>query len=159
MSNLFKGILVVLFLSQVSVAKAQNTAKSKLDKNVPAIVLEKFSIDFPTHDPVWFSQYQGRYNQKLVFEGKFIFDNRYSSAVYDINGNLLAFTATVDKYELPEAITAYMTANYPSFPIVETLLVTRDMKDVTYEVGIYIDNQLVIEVFSENGDFIKSTKA
>jgi hypothetical protein len=159
MSNLFKAFLVSLLLFHVSIANSQNTNKSKLDNNVPAIVLEKFSLDFPSHDPVWFSQYQGRYNEKLVFEGKFIFDNRYSSAVYDINGNLVAFTATVEKYELPEPVITYMTANYPSFPIVEVILVTRDMKDVTYEVGIYINNQLVIEVFSETGDFIKSTKS
>jgi len=158
MSNIFKGILVVLLLFQVAVSDAQNSNKSKLERNIPEIVLEMFSQKFPSQDPVWFSQYQGRYNQKLVFIGKFIFDNRYSLAVYDINGNLIAYAATIEKNEIPEKVIKYMTEKLPSFPIVEALLVTRNKNDVTYEIGIYIDNQFVIEVFSENGDFIKSTK-
>lgn len=159
MSNIFKGILVVILLFQANISCAQNTNKSKLEKNIPDIVLERFSQKFPSHDPVWFSQYQGRYNQKLVFEGKFIFDNRYSSAIYDQDGNLIAFAATIEKNEIPDKVNQYMTENLPSFSIVEALLVTRNINDVTYEIGIYIDNQFVIEVFSKNGDFIKSTKA
>jgi len=159
MSNIFKGILVVLLLFQFTVSDAQISNKSRLERNIPEIVLEMFSQKFPSQDPVWFSQYQGRYDQKLVFEGKFIFDNRYSSAVYDKEGNLLAFATTIDKNEIPEKVIKYMTEKFPSFPIVEALLVTRNLSDVTFEIGIYIDNQFVIEVFSENGDFIKSTKA
>jgi len=159
MSNIFKGILVVLLLFQFTVSDAQISNKSRLERNIPEIVLEMFSQKFPSQDPVWFSQYQGRYDQKLVFEGKFIFDNRYSSAVYDKEGNLLAFAITIDKNEIPEKVIKYMTEKFPSFPIVEALLVTRNLSDVTFEIGIYIDNQFVIEVFSENGDFIKSTKA
>lgn len=159
MSNIFKGILVVLLLFQFTVSDAQNRNKSKLEKNIPEIVLEMFSQKFPSQDPVWFSQYQGRYNQQLVFEGKFIFDNRYSSAVYDKDGNLLAFAATIEKNEIPDKVIKYMNEKFPSFPIAEALLVTRNLNEVTFEIGIYIDNQFVIEVFSENGDFIKSTKA
>ena len=158
MSNIFKGILVALFLFQFTVSDAQISNKSKLQRNIPEIVLEMFSQKFPSQDPVWFSQYQGRYNQKLVFMGKFIFDNRYSSAVYDKEGNLIAFAATIEKNELPDKVIKYMTEKFPSFPIAEALLVTRNLNDVTFEIGIYINNQFVIEVFSENGDFIKSTK-
>lgn len=159
MSNIFKGILVVLLLFQVTVSDAQNSNMSKLERNIPEIVLELFGQKFPSHDPVWFSQYQGRYDQKLVFEAKFIFDNRYSSAIYDKVGNLIAFAATIEISEIPDKVAKYMNEKYPSFPIVEAFLVTRNLNDVTFEIGIYIDNQYVIEVFSENGDFVKSTKA
>lgn len=159
MSNIFKGILVVILLFQATICDAQNSNKSKLEKNIPDIVMERFSEKFPSHDPVWFSQYQGRYNQNLVFEGKFIFDNRYSSAIYDKEGNLIAFASTIEKNEIPDKVTKYMAEKFPSFPIVEALLVTRNINDVTYEIGIYIENQFVIEVFSKNGDFIKSIKA
>ncbi|UQD56528.1 hypothetical protein [Flavobacterium sp. K5-23] len=159
MSNIFKVILCIVVLMQVSVLGAQNLNESKLERNVPLIVLEIFDQKFPSQDPVWFSRYQGRFNEKLVFEGKFIFDNRYSIVVYDINGNLLAFAATIDNKEIPDNAIKYMTENYPSFPIVEALLVTRGKEEVTYEIGIYIDNQFVIQVFTKTGDFIKSTKA
>jgi len=138
---------------------AQSVNSPKPEKNVPAIVLEKFRTKFPSSDPVWFSQYQGRYDQKLVFEGRFIFDNRYSSAVYDNDGNLVAFAATIEKSEIPNSVLKYMNENYPSFPVIDALLVTRGENEKTYEIGIYIDRQYVIQVFSKNGDFIKSTKA
>ena len=51
-----------------------------------------------------------------------------------------------------------MKEKYPSFPIIEALMVTDNEKVVTYEIGIYIDNQYVIQVFSNDGDFIKNTK-
>lgn len=52
-----------------------------------------------------------------------------------------------------------MKEMYPSFPIIEALMVTDHEKVVTYEIGIYIDHQYVIQVFSNDGDFIKNTKA
>ena len=158
MSKLCK-VLGIIILMHISVLNAQSVNGSKLEKNVPAYIVEKFNQKFPSQDPVWFFRFQGRYDDKLVYEAKFMLDNRYSMAVYDINATLLAFAATIDKSELPTQATAYMAEHYPNFPIIETLLVTRGDNDITYEVGIYIDNQYVIQVFSKTGDFIKSTKA
>lgn len=159
MSKIFKVTLGIIILMQISVLNAQNKNISEPEINVPIVIIEMFNQRFPSQDPVWFSQYKGRYNEQLVFEAKFIFDNRYSMAVYDKSGNILAFAATIEKYELPEKANIYMSENFPSFQIVETLLVTRGKNDVTYEIGIYIDNQYVIQVFTKNGDFIKSTRA
>jgi hypothetical protein len=36
---------------------------------------------FSAKDPVWFSKYQGENNQELVYEAKFIFDDRYCKSV------------------------------------------------------------------------------
>jgi hypothetical protein len=36
---------------------------------------------FSAKDPVWFSRYQGENNQELVYEAKFIFDDRYCKSV------------------------------------------------------------------------------
>lgn len=138
---------------------AQNTGSSKVEKNIPVIVAEIFNTAYPQKDPVWFSRYQGDDNQQLVYIAKFIFDNRYCQAVYESEGKQLAFVATVDKKELPAAAIKYMNERYPTFPIIETLLVTNTQKEVTYEIGIYIDNIYVIQVFSKEGDFIKNTKA
>ena len=149
---------IVLFLLQAGFLNAQGLISPKPEKNVPVIVEARFSEKFPRHEPVWFSQYHGRYDNRLVYEGRFIFDNRYSSAVYDRGGNMIAFAATIEKNEIPLKARNYMAENFPTFPIADAMLVTRGMDEVTYEIGIYIDNQLVVQVFSKDGNFIKSTK-
>jgi hypothetical protein len=40
----------------------------------------------------------------------------------------------------------------------EALMVTSNQQVVTYEIGVYIDNQYMIQVFSKRGDFIKIQK-
>lgn len=159
MSNIIKVLLSIIIFMQVTFFYAQNLNESKLEKNVPLIVLDMFNQKFPSQDPIWFSGYQGKYDQKLVFEAKFFFDNRTFMAIYDKSGNLLAIASTIEKHELPDRVNNYMSENYASFPIVEILLVTRGKDDITYEIGIYIDNQYVIQVFTKNGAFLKSTKA
>ncbi|WP_418262632.1 hypothetical protein [Flavobacterium faecale] len=138
--------------------QGQTKKVQKIERNVPLVVLEAFNKTYQGKDPVWFSSYQGRDSQKLVFEGKFLLDNRYCVAIYDINGNQLAFAASVEYKEVPEAARIYMTENYPTIPVVQRLLVTSSKKIITYELGVYIDNEFVIMVFSKEGDFIKITR-
>ena len=130
----------------------------RLEHNVPIIVAEAFQQKFPNKEAVWFSEYQGRYDQKLVYEARFMFDNRYSKAFYENEGKMLAFAAVVEKKELPEKVSNYMSENYPSFPIAEALLVTYASTEVQFEVGIYIENNFIIQVFSKDGDFIKTVR-
>lgn len=159
MKTTLKKIFLFASFFFVSVTQAQNDGSSKIEKNVPLVVVETFNNSFPDKEPVWFSRYQGRDDQELVYQAKFIFDNRYCQAVYDINGNQVVFAATVDYKELPKGARDYMEEKYPTFSIVEALLVTDSKKEVSYEIGIYIDNQYVIQVFSKDGIFIKNTKA
>jgi hypothetical protein len=147
-------VTVLLFFLSENFGFAQ-----RLERNVPIIVNEMFQKKFPAKDPVWFSVYQGRFDQKLVYEARFVFDQRYSKAFYDNEGNLLAFAATVETSELPKAVLQYMKENYPTLPIAESLLVTLDNKEIQYEIGSYIDGEFVVFVFSKAGDFIKLTRA
>lgn len=157
--KVLKKLLFSAFLSLFGIlTQAQKDGSSKIERNIPLIVAEAFRTSFPDKDPVWFSNYQGRYNQKLVYHAKFIFDKRYCQAIYDMNGNQVAFAATVEYLELPEGARNYMTKHYPTFPIIEALLVTDSKKEVTYEIGIYLDNQYMIQVFSGAGTFIKNTR-
>ena len=151
-------VFLILFFFQISICNAQFTGK-KPATNVPVIVVEQFSKKFPLKDPVWFSRYQGDNNQKLVFEGKFILDNRYSATIYNQDGVLLAFTSVVEINELPQKTRDYMKDNFPNYPMVEALLVTSNKNEVTFEIGIFIDKEYIIKVFSNEGDYIKSTKA
>jgi len=147
------------FLLFTNSAPAQNIVGQKPERNVPIAVAAAFGEKFPSYEPVWFSNYQGRYNQKLVYEGRFIFDNRYSLAIYDGQGDLIAFAATIEHNEIPAKALKYMKENFPAFPISEALLVTSRKNDITYELGIWVDGEFIVKVFSESGDFIRSTRA
>ena len=159
MKTLFKISVFILFLMQLTIASAQNAVALKPEKNIPQVILEAFAKKFPSQDPVWFRQYEGSENQKLRFEAKFIFDNRYSSAIYENEGALIAFAAKIENKEIPQKALQYMNENLPNYPISEALLVTRGGNDITYEIGIYINNQYIIEVFDKEGNYIKRTKS
>lgn len=153
-----KTILCIIILMHTTITNAQSTQELKQEISVPIIVLEKFTQNFPSIEPVWDINYQGTYNQQLVYKGKFIYNNRSSLVVYDKDGNLLVFAATVEKSEIPDKINKYMTKNFPAFSIVEVLLVTRGTDENTYEIAIYVNDQYVVKVFTKSGDFIKTTK-
>ncbi|WP_026705645.1 hypothetical protein [Flavobacterium soli] len=157
MKNLIKPLLFLL-LFQFTNLSAQDLVQKKPEKNIPFIVQQSFEAKFPNNDPIWFSQYQGRYNEQLVYEGRFIFDNRYSSAIYDRDGQLIAFAATIEASEIPEKAIEYMKKNYTNRSITEAIMVTRAKDETTIELGIYIDNQMRIIVFDKKGEFIKSTR-
>jgi hypothetical protein len=159
MKTSFKNLFLLFFIFFGLVSQAQNDGASRIERNVPLVVIESFNTVFSAKDPVWFTRYQGKNNQELVYVAKFILGNRYCKSVYDFNGNQIVFAATVDYLEIPEGARNYMKEKYPSFPIIEALMVTDNKKVVTYEIGIYIDNQYVIQVFSNDGDFIKNTGA
>ncbi len=159
MKNILRVFLVLFILNTVATF-AQHTVAQKPEKNVPRLVEMAFKEKFPAGDPVWFSNYQGRWIEQphLVYEGRFMFDKRYSTAVYDEKGTLIAFAAQIENKEIPQKALQYMKENFPSYPIIESILVTSG-NTVRIELGIMIDDDFVVKVFSEGGDFIKSTKA
>ena len=153
------AILTVILFIVSHTASAQFIGKQKPERDVPNAVAANFTQRFPQADPVWFSSYQGRYDQRQVYEARFLFDNRYSMAIFDKEGNFIAFAATVTSNEVPQKAIQYMKDNFPTYPILDSILVTRINNDVTYELGIMVDEVYIIKVFSESGDFIRSTRA
>lgn len=148
---------LVLFAFSMSNLFAQDLTPSKPEKNVPIMVAQAFETQYPQKDPVWFSQYQGRYNEQLVYEARFIFDNRYSSAVYNRDARLIAFAATIEASEIPVKAVEYMKNNYTDRGVTDAMLVTRGAKETSIELGIYINNRFTIVVFDKEGNFIKTT--
>jgi hypothetical protein len=62
-----------------------------------------------------------------------------------MNGKQVAFAATIEYLELPEEARNYMNEHY--YPIIEALLVTDSSKKGHLRIGIYVDNQYMIQVF------------
>jgi hypothetical protein len=124
MKTSFKNLFLLFFIFFGLVSQAQNDGASRIERNAPLVVIESFNAIFSAKDPVWFTRYQGKNNQELVYVAKFILGNRYCKSVYDFNGNQIVFAATVDYNELPEVARNYMKEMYPSFPIIEALMVT-----------------------------------
>lgn len=155
MKNLLT-IFSLLFLFCSNLFYAQDIVPRKPEANVPILVAQNFETRFPKKDPVWFSQYQGRYDNKLVYEARFLFDKRYSAAIYNREGDLIAFTATIENSEIPEKALSYMKEHYPYQNITEAGIVDRE-KNATVELGIYINGRFTVVVFDKEGNFIKTT--
>lgn len=153
-----KIYLLCVFLMTFSFASAQIARKNKPEKNVPETVEAAFTMKFPKKDVVWFSRFQGRYDNNQVYEGRFMLDHRYSTAVFTPNGELIAFVATVEYSEIPAKARSYMENEFAGRRIIDAALVTRGENEVTYEISVYIDNEYVVKVFDEEGNFIKSTR-
>lgn len=156
MKTLFTTSFILLLFS-FNTLFAQDLTPRKPEKNVPIAVAQTFKDRFKADDPVWFSQYQGRYNDKLVYEARFVFDNRYSTAVYDRDANLIAFAATIEAKEIPTKAVEYMKNNYTDRGVTEAMMVSRSGES-TVELGIYINNRFNIVVFDADGNYIKTTR-
>ena len=153
-----KNIFFIVLLCFYSISNAQIGSKNKPEKIIPQTVEAAFNLKFNNGDVVWFSRFQGRYDNQQVYEGRFMFDNRYSIAVYTPDGELIAFLATVEYLEIPIKARDYLKKQYPNQKIIDAAFVTRGVNDLTYEIGIYIDDQYSIQVFSNKGEFVKSTR-
>jgi hypothetical protein len=152
----FITLSFVVFTFSISNLFAQDLTPSKPEKNIPVLVAQLFQSTYPEKEPVWFSQYQGRYDEQLVYEARFIFDNRYSSAVYNREGRLVAFAATIEASEIPQKAIDYMKNNYADRGVTEAMLVSRGTES-TIELGVYINNRFTVLVFDKDGNFIKTT--
>lgn len=71
---------------------------------------------------------------------------------------MVAFVTAIEYTEIPKNARDYLDVNFPGRAIIDSVLVTRGGDDVTYEIGIYLDNQFVVKVFSKNGEFIKGVR-
>jgi hypothetical protein len=83
----------------MDLVQAQNDGSSKIERNVPLVVDSFYSVFLLKIQ----SGFRNTRHQELVYEAKFIFDDRYCKSVYDFNGIKL-FLATVDYLELPVGI-------------------------------------------------------
>jgi hypothetical protein len=108
-----------------------------------------FKADYPdVKDYEW--EDDGEYK-----EVEFEYEGMEISILYDKDGNFIQKEIEIAISELPEAITTYITENYPDAEVEEAE--TLESKEGSfYEVGIENDNDEEIElIFDANGNFVK----
>ncbi len=125
-------------------------------KNLPAIVESSFIMKFGEKKPTWHVRYRGDDENQQRYEGKFMLDNRRTSAVYNRDGVLEAMVVEVEPSELPKQAMFYMKKNYRDNVITETTMVQENEKNgKTFELGFYLNKVFKVAVFDENGKFLK----
>jgi hypothetical protein len=85
MKTSFKNLFFIVFYVW-SCSKAQNDGSSKIERNVPIVVVDSFYSVFLLKIQSGFRNTRARIIKELVYEAKFIFDDRYCKSVYDFNG-------------------------------------------------------------------------
>lgn len=124
--------LTALLFGAFSISNAQSDEATGLDpKQVPAVVVQSFTTQFPTVTPSWHKDgdhFRVKYIDAQSKLGRVM--------VYDKEGNVLRTENEVDKAGYPSAIGDYYSDNYPG----ETYQVwTTD--DKTGERTLYFSNR------------------
>lgn len=131
------SIIAAFFVTTIAVAQGHKT---------PAAIRNAFAKAYPAATQVKYEKEDGNYEVEFVLNGKEM------SAVYDLNGALLATEEPVKANELPPAALTYYNAHYKGIAIKETTRI-KDSKGVTtYEVG----TQKKDIIFDATGRFLKA---
>ncbi|TKB97587.1 PepSY-like domain-containing protein [Pedobacter cryophilus] len=121
-------------------------AQTKPNKNIPAVVQNAFTKQYPTVKSVKWDK------EETDFEASFDLNGLDNSALFDAKGNLLE-TETEIK-ELPKEILAYIKAKYPNQKITESAKITNAKGQVSYEAEIKGKDL----IFDSKGAFLKEIK-
>jgi hypothetical protein len=114
--------------------------------SAPAIVINKFNIDYPNVNPVWQmdnDDYAAAYTDGIT--------NTQHLIVYDEDGNLIRKDIKADNTSYPRAVENYLTKNYPNEKY--TVWISEDISGVkTY----YAKRNSTYILFDKDGKSISN---
>ena len=123
---------------------------------VPTLEVSKaFQKDFPKTKPTWRVDYLGDERDKLSYDADFTVDNTNMTAVYNAIGLFKVLEVEIKPTEIPAKISSYLAKNYPKNKINKAAKVMTNNNNITYEIGITINDKWVDAVFNKECDFIK----
>ena len=142
-----KQILILCIATAiVSNLQAQDIPQSQ----VPSVVANQFSIDFPKAKDVEWELKNDVYN--VDFEQGWSKD---FEAWYSANGTLIRLEEELlSKSELPKAVITSIEEKFPTYRIDDVTKITKN-EEITYKVEIEKGNQERSLYFNENGTIIK----
>lgn len=144
-------LFMALLFCAFSIARAQNAEDTSLDpRQVPAVVVENFTKQFPNVTPAWHkdgAHYRVSYIDPQSKLGRVL--------VYDKEGSVVRTENEVDKAGLPTPIGDYYSDNYPG----ETYQVWST-DDKTGGRTLYFSNRNEETIyFDQNGKVMSQKKA
>ena len=125
-------------------------AQKLKDSEVPTVVKQAFAKNFPTVKEVKWSK-----ESTTEFEAEFKSGATEKSANFDEKGNWVVTETEMKKSDLPRAVQASVTKEFPGFKMKEIEKVERPDNVVLYEIELK-KNKIAYEVqFSADGKVIK----
>ena len=137
------------FLLQAQTAGKSNEVELTLQ------VTKAFEKDFPKIKPSWRKEYTGDDTDKLSYDADFTVNNTNMTAVYNAIGLFKVLEVEMKTTDIPAKISSYLTKNYPKNKIKNAAKVMTNNNNITYEIGITINDKWVDAVFNKECDFLK----
>lgn len=144
-------LIVSLFFAVVVHAQDENSKKV-----VPTLEVEKaFQKDFPKVTPVWRKDYAGADRDQLSYEGDFVVNKTNMTAVYSAIGTFKVLEIEIKPAEIPAKASSYLAKNYPKNKINKAARVMTNTNNITYEIGITLNDKWTDAIFNKEGDFLR----
>lgn len=138
-------------------------------------IVKAFEKQYPQKKPIWSMEY-GKNENDIYFAAKFTTTGKTQAyAVYDSDANFKAYKEQISSAKLPQAVLAYLDANYPAksssksksksktktkaapaAPVREAYSVVDAKNKTTYEVKAVKDGKNYNLIFDTDGNLIKT---
>jgi hypothetical protein len=118
-------------------------------------VTKAFEKDFPKIKPSWRIDYTGADRDQLSYYADFTVENTNMTAVYTAVGLFKVLEVEIKPADIPAKVNSYLAKNYPKNKINSAARVITNNNDITYEIGITIDDKWTDAIFNKEGDFLR----
>lgn len=151
--EIMKSLLLIVSLFFVVVLQAQDENSKQV---IPTLeVVKAFQKDFPKVKAVWRKDYTGPHRDQLSYEGDFVVNKINMTAVYNANGTFNVLEIEIKPAEIPAKISSYLAKNYPKNKINKAARVMTNANNITYEIGITLNDKWTDAIFNKEGDFLR----
>lgn len=125
--------------------KSQNSLKPKPE--IPAVVKESFSIEFPGAIARWDKEGD-------QYEANFRYKGKVMSALFEADGNMTESEVSIKISELPSPVLLYVKEHYKGAKIKEAAKITKSNGEINYEAEV----RGLDVLFDEQRKFIREAK-
>ncbi|MCB0649901.1 MAG: PepSY-like domain-containing protein [Saprospiraceae bacterium] len=127
-------------------------ASACAQKNIPNAVKAAFAEKFPGATSIKWEKEDGE------FEAEFKWQQSEYSANYSMDGKWMETEKSIDKKDLPEAVTATLADQFKDYKIKEANLLSNPEMEVAYEVELKSGLKTIEVLLDASGKVIKKEK-
>ncbi len=149
-SRLVIALTLLLFVFSACESEEGEEKSTKSEAvEVPAVVSNAFSTRFASAEVINWEKEDDN------FEVNFKMDGVASSAEIDASGNILVVESEVELTALPEAVTAYLSANYSGITPSGAEKAVETNGNTLFEVQLNTEAGAVELIFDGDGNFVE----